>query len=856
MIIGECREKLIHWWEELTNDQKKKVPINRNKIDLRDFFIGSELNYFKIRKYLKEDINKIEKELKQLGVLFNDDNMVIEALMREFISACKANSELLWDVELSMLYGRKYLKYGEQEIDKFYEKFGLVSTKYLASKLSCKPKNLETPTMIDLRIQLNQLLLKHKVSLPYNKIKDSSHSVGYDLNNRRVFLQWKNNLTEKQKLEIPLFGNLIDQKSFSHLIPTKRNATNLPLLKHEYQNFSQEIVLLKDIDYKTVKEREKTRKKLALDREEGKLKVFGQLRVKKLVSVDDFCSEKGRYEDVQHAFAIGSLKASSKSGISNYYIGYKHYCDFLESKGVSQDSSFKDCFDSWSLRNFKEYLGGKVSEGILKTGSASTTLSALRMTLTRLKTVRDFDFNFLPADGFEIVGESLAYKSYSPNERLQIQKMLDREMHLVKKKLNPYEKLDRSNANLDDPKIQARIIFEDDCNCIPTYMGNWATKERTKGQNKLVSFVRTRRISLPDLYDEWGVLTRKVTSREVGVYVLKMAQVLGLNLNPILDLDIDDYQQHHPLTNKPCLTYWKERSTGEKMLHLDLFHADLQWLTVSQKNFVESVFDDIIQLTTYARKFVPSNISNKLFINFVTTPKVVTDSTMSKLYSELVEEYQLKSDSGAPLVLTTTRFRPTLVSELIEAGISIREIQYLLGHSTIYTTIKYIEQLDLERIIRDKARKAIEDIYKNTIQGNNKNSVQITQRKYDDSLIIMKTPLGGCKNIFNPPDFIKNSSLYVKGVPCSQYNKCLSCDNVMLTEKHLPELFAMQRDYLSSIENSVVINTPYHIVVLENLSLLDDILNPETSEFTEDILIQAKEDSIFLETTILDSWGA
>ncbi|MEZ9703791.1 tyrosine-type recombinase/integrase [Vibrio breoganii] len=856
MSINEYRENLINWWEGLTNDQKKNVPINRNKINLRDFFIDSEVSYFRLRQYLKEDICNIEKELKLLGVLFNDDDRVIEALMRDFISACEANSDLLWNVELSMLYSRRYSKYGQQEVDHFFEKFGLVSKKYLASKLSCKLKRLETPTMLELRIQLNQLLLKHEVALPFNQIKDSSHSVGYDLNNRRVFLQWKKNLTESQKLEIPLFGNQIDQKVFSHLIPPKRSATHLPLLKAEYQSFSREIVLLKGIEYKTVKERETTRKMAALDRDDGKLQSFLLQRDKKLASIDDFCSEKGRYEDVKHAFAVGSLKAPSKSGISNYYIGYKHYCEFLESKALPQDSSFEDCFDSWSLRDFKEYLGEKVSEGILTTASASTMLSALRMTLTRLKTVRNFDFNFLPADGFEVISESLVYKSYSPKERLQIQEMLDREMNLVKLKLNPYEKLDRSNVNLDDPKIQSRIIFEDDCNCIPTYMGEWAAKERTKGQNKLVSFVRTRRISLPDLYDEWGVLTRKVTSREVGVYVLKIAQVLGLNLNPILELDIDDYQPHHPLTNKPCLTYWKERSTGEKMLHLDLFHADLQWLTVSQKNFVESVFDDIIHLTSEARKFVPSKISKKLFINFVTTPKEIKDSAMSKLYSELVEEYQLKSDSGEPLVFTTTRFRPTLVSELIEANISIREIQYLLGHSTIYTTIKYIEQLDLDRIIRDKARKAIEDIYKHTIQVSKKNSAHTRQRKYDDSLIIMKTPLGGCKNIFNPPDFIKKSSLYVKGMPCSQYNKCLSCDNVMLTEKHLPELFAMKRDYLSSIENNIVTNTPYQIVVLENLSLLDDILNPETSEFTEDILIQAKEDSMFLETTILDSWGA
>ncbi|NOI95369.1 tyrosine-type recombinase/integrase [Vibrio sp. T3Y01] len=851
--IQKYRELLNSWWQELTIDQKQRVATSRNSIDCRHLFHDASTSYYSIRRYLKGDINKIDAELRSLGVLYLNDDEVVVTLMRNFISECKVTPSLLWGIELSNKVGAANSKLIAGDLDSFFEQFGFVSIAYLARKLSCERKKLNHPELLVLRKQLNQLLLEYDVSLPYHQIKDSSHSVGYDLNHRRVFLQWKNNLTDAEKQALPLHGKVIEKSAFSHLIPLERMRVMLPLLKAEHQRFSSEVIELKKTNYKTVKEREEIRKEKALDKEESKRSVFDKLRNKRLVSIGDFSSEKGRYMSVQHAFAVGSLKATSSSGVSNYYIGFRHYSNFLESQGASQKGGLNEYFHPWSLRDFKEYLGEKIGEASLSTSSASTVLSALRMTLDKLKTIRGFDFVYYPADGFEIVRESIAYKPYSPRERKRINEMLENEIVLAKNKLSPYKRLDRKSADLDDPKVQARLIFEDDCNCIPTY---YNSKNRTKGQVKLITFVTTRQISLTELYDAWQVKTRRVMLREVGVYVLKMAQVLGMNLNPILELEIDDYQQRHPLTNKPCLTYWKERSTGEKMLHLDLFHADLQWLTVSQKNFVESVFDDIIQLTTEARKLVPSKISKRLFINFATTPKAITDADMSKLYSELVEEYQLKSDSGAPLILTTTRFRPTLVSELIEAGVSIREIQYLLGHSTVYTTIKYLEQLDFDRIIRDKARKAIEDIYKNTIQVNKQNSDHTPQRKYDENLIVMKTPLGGCKNIFNPPDFIRKSSLYVKGVPCSQYNKCLSCDNVMLTEKHLPELFAMQRDYLSSIENSVVTNTPYYIVVLENLSLLDDILNPETSEFTEDILIQAKEDSIFLETTVLDSWGA
>ncbi|WP_446467433.1 tyrosine-type recombinase/integrase [Vibrio lentus] len=783
-----------------------------------------------------------------------DNNHAVLA-MRNFISECEEQPVLLWDVELSMS-GVHKTKLAQKDPDLYFEDFGFASTKYLADKLQCNRRTLNTDLeLLSLRKQLNRLLIEHKVSLPYSEIKDSGHSIGFDLNNRRLFLKWKNSLQHEEILRLPLFGEVIAQKAFSHIIPTKQGASKHQLLRHEYLKFSEEVIELKGLDYKTVTEREKIRNKNALESNESKISLFYNLRDKKLVSVEDFSSEKGYYEDVRHAFAAGSLKAISESGIKNYLSAFEHYCDFLLSKNIPITSSYKECFSAWSLRDFKEFLGEKIGNASLSTSFATTILSALRMTLNNLKAVRRYDFSYYPADGFELTKNSIAYKSYSVKERQRVHNMLEQEMTFIRRKLEPYKKLDRNSVDLNDPKVQARIIFEDDCNCEPTYVGSWATSERSNGQNKLVNFALTRRLSLPELYDEWGVLTRKVTVRELGVYVLKMAQVLGMNLSPILALELDDYQAHHPLTNKPCLTYWKERSTGEKMLHLDLFDADLQWLTISQKNFVESVFHDVIRLTSEARKFAPSSLSNVLFINLDKSVQVISDVSMSRLYSELVQEYRLESDDGEPLVLTTTRFRPTLVSELIDKGISLREIQYLLGHASIYTTIKYIEELDFERIIRDKARQAIEELYSTAVTKSEGDRSKKRQRRYDEELIIMKTPLSGCKNIFDPPDFIRKLSHYVKGTPCSQYNKCLGCENVMLTEKHLPDLFAMQRDYLASVENSAIVDTPYYAVVSENLSLLDDILNPETSEFEENILSQAREDSLFIETTILDSWG-
>ena len=51
-------------------------------------------------------------------------------------------------------------------------------------------------------------------------------------------------------------------------------------------------------------------------------------------------------------------------------------------------------------------------------------------------------------------------------------------------------------------------------------------------------------------------------------YLLKLAQVTGINTESLLALDIDDFTLKHPATGRPCLRYWKERSDGKKTIIL------------------------------------------------------------------------------------------------------------------------------------------------------------------------------------------------------------------------------------------------------------------------------------------------
>jgi hypothetical protein len=61
----------------------------------------------------------------------------------------------------------------------------------------------------------------------------------------------------------------------------------------------------------------------------------------------------------------------------------------------------------------------------------------------------------------------------------------------------------------------------------------------------------------------------------------------------------------------------------------------------------------------------------------------------------------------------------------------------------------------------------------------------------------------------------------------------------------------MYRDYSRLVEVSRVMDTPYGFVVKENMALLKTMLHPETSDFSEEELMEAQRLSEYIETTIL-----
>ncbi|GGW97188.1 hypothetical protein GCM10007391_34070 [Alteromonas halophila] len=327
-----------------------------------------------------------------------------------------------------------------------------------------------------------------------------------------------------------------------------------------------------------------------------------------------------------------------------------------------------------------------------------------------------------------------------------------------------------------------------------------------------------------------------------------------MNVESIYSLCVDDLVDAHPATGKPCLRYWKDRSDGQKLYHLDIFKADLQWLTHSQGSQVKGIFDDVLKLTNRIREKAPPEHKNKLWL-FETHNGLIKSLPLvhhvTKAIKNFTTRHQIFDYHSGVKILETTRFRPTFVSELIEQGVSIREVQLLMGHKSLYATMRYLDIHDFGRMAREKIRKKLLEIHRNAQSSVRKTPNKRVSQKNKEHSIPISTPLATCKNIFDPPESVKSLSNYTPGKPCSTYNMCLSCPNMIITQTDLPQLFAMKRDYLTKIQNSRILDTPFGKVIKNNLALLNPILDARYSEFSAQELDEAERLSLYVETTEL-----
>ncbi|MFP6863543.1 site-specific integrase [Pseudomonas sp.] len=677
---------------------------------------------------------------------------------------------------------------------------------------------------------------------------------------RRKLLFWYESMTLEAKAMIPVAGNTIKQKGYlddvEELVGLRGARFKHALVRTTFDAILADLreIGVLDVGYETVKQRAES--KQVLVKGESLKEKFVELRGRGINSLQDIVSAtESPFHQLLHIYSISSMKSSSESGQENFISSYKAMRDCLVSAGFTGAEDIRELITPYSLPRFRDFLQKKILEGGCSTSHGSTLMSAARRVMKRAIQIDGFGLsNFVEAAGFDVERETDSYKPYPSSVRSVISEAILREIDETNRLARPYQPSSVGEDPLGaDGQIRrgcltlenAQWIFENKLGCKPI---GYKTAEKDNHYHRaFLRIINSSDISIHQIYKDWGCLYQ-INARVLAPYVARLAQVTGLNADSLIGLELDDFISSHDLTGRPCLLYWKERSSGEKMYHLDLFQADISWLTSSQGRDVKKIFDDVIFLTKNIRDLAPESERNKLFLYQSNSPnkfgvvdsiQASKDGLVNRIFSEFSVDNKLRDEKGSQLIISASRFRPSFISELVERGVSIREIQVLLGHASISTTIAYLDRMDFNFTARKLLNKALHEIHQSTL----KDEAVITQLQEPrvlDEPVLINTGLSACRDVFNPPDFIKKLKGYDPKKPCTLLNKCLSCSNVIITVSHLPELFAMRRDYHQMIEVNRVLDTPYGAVILENLEVLDSILNVETSDFSAEELSLAE----------------
>lgn len=735
------------------------------------------------------------------------------------------------------------------------------------------PENEELFALAE-RCLITQLFVSGFLSL--DERSAAGHNWGLKL------LGWYEGLSDGDKNEIPIFGNkigvrgLADYESrFSKLsklvdYPGVKAALEIINQSHKDSGYlSDEYVPVKERGGKAGIEGQESEERLSDE--------FTRLREARVVTPSELevSVEDKPFLCVMHLFAYASSFNAGKTTWRMTLQSYMFFARFLVSSGYSGAEPIFVLIGPYALIKFRSWLEDLLIVGEISSHYANSILSKTRTVFKNLRAISEVDgFAFYDVGGFDTQRVTDTYRPYSPGERERIAETVNGDIKVYDSLIKPYVKsgigidpfqedqtqICRGLATLDN----MRWVFENRLNCTPP------TREGMKHCRYARTFMHTLsklRLSPVDVYHSWGVQTN-VDNNFITPYLVKLAQVTGLNADSLKGLDVDDYQPCHPITRRPCLKFWKERSTGEKEQHLDLVHADITWLTGAQSAEVAKVFASVIALTKGVRREALDEIANKLFIwksdTGRTKGKIMSlasagHSIVSRLLSNYTKSKGILAEDGTPLSLSASRLRPSFVSELVDKGVTAKEIQIIMGHANLRTTMAYLDRMDFNRVARTKLNEALMSIHSDAVNQRQQSLIKVMQvedvavRSLVENTygVVFRTPLADCKNILNPPDFVKSLSSYVPGTPCSLYNKCLSCENAMITVAHLPQLFALYRDYSRLLEVSRVMDTPYGAVVRENMSILKGILDPKISDFSEEELSEAKRRSDYISSTVL-----
>lgn len=584
----------------------------------------------------------------------------------------------------------------------------------------------------------------------------------------------------------------------------------------------------------------------------------------KLVTRDDLpvASDSRPWSQVEWIFDQKAHLARSVHTKENYKNAKKHMIAFLRAahpRDAQQAFDVNANFDEYILLKFKAYIDDQSMSSYQRVTVLSSARQAISTAVANKWIVLEGFIDFsLPS----AVRETDARHPYSDSEMETISSALEVDLRFSRSLLEPYRRAGCGRPPLVSngvtekgwwrAKENIRWYFENVLNCQPIT----AIDTRAKDHKKFLVHATSSHKGLHELYRSWGV-TAWIGPEVILPYVFKLVAETGLNPSVALSLRIQDFEEAHPLTGKAYIQYWKERGSGAGQLHPELLGDGSLGLSDQQCADVKKTWEEVQRLTSSFRSALPPERRDLLFVyqsrsvNFPGAARdFLTDAKTVGLWArEFVARHRINSRSGAPLEMTLSRFRPSLVSRLLRKGVDIYVIKAILGHGSILTTLRYIHSHDFMPHARREVHRALEQIRKNRQDQLANAFPQATQENIQSSGLVFSTPLALCKDVFNPPENIRKAAGIAIGKPCTIFNMCLRCSRVVIMEEHLPQLFALRREYVVALESGLS-EAPHRHAIQQNIFVLNSLLDEDLSDWPIDVLDVASRKSELIATLI------
>ncbi|MCT7307119.1 site-specific integrase [Ralstonia wenshanensis] len=588
------------------------------------------------------------------------------------------------------------------------------------------------------------------------------------------------------------------------------------------------------------------------------------------------------FAQVEWIFHQRLSRVRSESGKDNYRYALSYYLKFLRETHGESPYILRERWDTLAMARFKAWLLTREKSDSSQFGSHTTVgiVSSVRQAMNDAVNLGFSVSHSILNAPMPIANRSTeTHDPYTDEELVGILEAVRKDMEYTSAVLKGYEKTGVGRDPQARPRSDLRInprdyakhgygwnsednlrwYFENRMNCRAMSRTDPEAKDKHKA---FLTGANRYHGGYLQLYKRWGVAPQ-IDRDVLCPLLIQLSYLTGLNPYSLTDLSVNCVAEH-PLTGTPVLRYFKLRSGGEKELLIDLLNDKSQKqppefdaveipLKREHALLVQRTVSRILRLTQSLRerKNISPELKNLLFIyessgnNCHGQLQSISADKANIWCGTLAKRHNLKSSSGSPLTFTLVRFRPTRLTEMASQGKDFFEIQHVAGHKSITQTLAYIEKRTFDSVAEREITTALEKIWSNREEfsvNTEKTGEVIEPRTF-------KGLLANCKNVFDPPRAVQLSADYTPGRACTRFNMCLFCKNIVLMKEHLPVL-AHYRNQLRANVSKTGSDLPHTALYEKTLAVLDQIFDPETSEFGEQELDDAVEAAEYLDIVI------